>query len=236
MRNDESGPAVHQLLDRLHDRRLSRGVECGSGFVEEEDRRVLEKGAGDSEALTLSDAQVSAAFANRAVVSVRHAANEILRLRAPRRVADLGFGRARPAVSDVLAHGGGEENGVLEDDRDLGAERFLRDLPHIAPVQPNDSGVGIVKTRDEAKKSALTRAGASDKGEDLIGRNLQVEVMQDRMLLIVTEADLLEGNCRPGYWKSRPRRANRAHRLRDRALRSNDARQPSRLPSPKQCR
>ena len=70
MRDDESGSAVHQFFDRLHDGRLGRGIERGSWFVEEKNRRVFEKGARDADALALADAEMPAAFAHRAVISV----------------------------------------------------------------------------------------------------------------------------------------------------------------------
>ena len=44
-------------------------------------------------------------------------------------------GRVGPAVGDVFADGGGKKKRVLEDDRDLRAQRFLRDLAHIAAIE-----------------------------------------------------------------------------------------------------
>ena len=43
MRNDQGGAAVHQFLDRFHDGRFGRGIERGSRFVEEQNRRVFQE-------------------------------------------------------------------------------------------------------------------------------------------------------------------------------------------------
>ena len=103
MGDDEGGAAVHQFFDRFHDRGFGRGIERGGRLVEQQDGRVFQKSARDADALSLADAEMSAAFADRAVVTVRQAANEFIRLRPPRRFADLGVGRFGTAIGDVLA-------------------------------------------------------------------------------------------------------------------------------------
>ena len=116
MRHDESGSAVHQFLDRFHDGSFGGGIERGGRLVEQQDRRVLEKGARDPDALPLADAEMTAAFADRAVVTCRQAADEFVGLRALRGLADLLVRRVRPAVGDVFADRGREEKRVLQDD------------------------------------------------------------------------------------------------------------------------
>ena len=110
VRDDEGGAAVHQLFDRLHDRSLGRGIERRGRLVEQEDRRVLEKGARDPDALPLADAQMPAALADRAFVSVRQTADELIRLRPARGIADFGVGRIGPAIGDVFANRGGKSS------------------------------------------------------------------------------------------------------------------------------
>ncbi len=95
MRDDECGAAVHEFLDRLHDGSFGRGIERGGRFVEQQDRRVLQKSARNADALALADAQVAAAFADRAIVTSRHPADEFVGLGAMRGFADLCFGRVR---------------------------------------------------------------------------------------------------------------------------------------------
>ena len=72
--------------------------------------------------------------------------NEFIRLRAPRRFADLGVGRFGTAIGDVLADGSGKKQRVLQDDRDLRPERFLCDLAHIAAIECDAALSRIIET------------------------------------------------------------------------------------------
>src|SRR4029077_1981306 len=69
MSDDDGSATAHQIFDRFHDGRFGGGVERGSWFVEQQDRRVFQKGARDPEALALTDAQVSASFSDLALVA-----------------------------------------------------------------------------------------------------------------------------------------------------------------------
>ena len=147
------------------------GIERGSRFVEKKNGRVFQESARDADALPLPDAEMPAAFADRAVVSVRQVVDKAVGLRPPGGFANFRVGRIRPAVGDVLADGRGKKKCVLEDDRDLLAQRFFRDLTQVAPIQPNDSRSRIVKARDETEEGGFARAGSADEGDDLVWRN-----------------------------------------------------------------
>src|SRR5260221_620762 len=56
MGDDERGAAAHEFLERGHDGALGSRVEGAGRFVENEDRRVLQKRARDPDALALADA------------------------------------------------------------------------------------------------------------------------------------------------------------------------------------
>ncbi len=50
----DHGASLHQAFERLLDRRLRLGVERRGGFVEHQDRRVLQDHPGDGDALALA--------------------------------------------------------------------------------------------------------------------------------------------------------------------------------------
>src|SRR5712692_6378586 len=68
MRDDESSAAAHEVAQPLLNERLGFGIEAGSGFVENEDARIGENGAGDGDALFLSAGKSYAAFPHDGVV------------------------------------------------------------------------------------------------------------------------------------------------------------------------
>ena len=67
-----SRDAVERLLDRL----LGAAVERARGFVEHEDRRILEQSPGDRDALLLAARELQAALADHRFVFLRKRRDE----------------------------------------------------------------------------------------------------------------------------------------------------------------
>lgn len=192
VRDDEGGAAFHEVLDGVHDGGFGGGIESAGGFVEEEDGGVLEEGACDADALALADAEVAAAFADGAVEALGHLHDEVVGLGAFRGFDDFLVGGAHAAVGDVFLHSGREENGVLKDHADVGAEGFFGDVTNVVSVDADDAGCGVVESWYEAQKGAFARAGAADEGEDFPGGDGEIDVLKDRALGGVAEGDVFE--------------------------------------------
>ena len=102
---------------------LGFGIERGGGFVEQDQRRVLEQRARDRDALALAAGELQPVFPDRRVVSVRERHDEIVRVSGPRGGDDLGLGRTRSPERNVLAHRAAKQENVLPDIGDLAAQR-----------------------------------------------------------------------------------------------------------------
>src|SRR6202034_246322 len=76
MRDDERRASLHEPLERLLHQQLRFRVERARGLVEEEDGRILENCAGESDALALAARQPRAALAEERVVTLRELAQE----------------------------------------------------------------------------------------------------------------------------------------------------------------
>ena len=63
-------PVAHRRLEGRLDHALALGVEGARRLVEEQQRRVLEDGAGDRDALPLSARQAHAALAQEGAVAL----------------------------------------------------------------------------------------------------------------------------------------------------------------------
>ena len=59
--DDEGGATLHEALEGFVDEALGLAVEGGGGFVEEEDFRICEDGAGNGDALALAARELGAA-------------------------------------------------------------------------------------------------------------------------------------------------------------------------------
>ncbi len=69
MRDGDHRAMAHEVRERILDRRLGLAVERRRGFIEQQDRRVLEKCARDGDALALTAGELEAAIADERVVA-----------------------------------------------------------------------------------------------------------------------------------------------------------------------
>ena len=69
VRDDEGRFPPHQFHDRAHDGVLRAGIQGARRLIEKENRSILEKSAGDADALALPDAQVAASLSDRTAES-----------------------------------------------------------------------------------------------------------------------------------------------------------------------
>ena len=90
VRDHDHGAVLHQVGQRLLHQHFRFGVEMRGGFVQNQDGRVLEQGAGDGDALPLAAAQPHAAVADHRLVAFRQALDEFVR--------QGGFGGAADAL------------------------------------------------------------------------------------------------------------------------------------------
>src|SRR5262245_30365111 len=107
--DDEGGAAGEEIGHGSLNKLLAFGVEVAGGFVEDEDLRVGEDGAGDGEALLLAAGELDAAFADERVVLLGKADDEFVGVGAAGSIFDFGVGGVVAAVGDVVADGAVEE-------------------------------------------------------------------------------------------------------------------------------
>src|SRR5262249_11862943 len=130
-----------------------------------------------------------APFADEVVVSLRHLPNKLVSLRPSRRFNNLFLRRVGSAIGDVLANGGGEKERVLENDGDLCAQRFLRNLTDIAPISLHRAGGLIVKTRHQAEQCAFARPRATHESNNLVWLDGKIDIVQNDSAFGVTKID-----------------------------------------------
>ena len=106
--------------------------------------------------------------------------DELVRLRALRGQFDLGEGGVRARVGDVLGDGGGEQEGIVADDRDRVAQRAQVDLADVGAVDEHGARARVVQARDERDEAGLARAGGPDERDRAPGGHVEVDVAQHR--------------------------------------------------------
>ena len=129
-------------LERDLDLLFRLGIERGGRFVEKQNGRVLEQRARDRKALLLAAGKQAALVADDGLVALRLRHDEVVREGGLGGGVDFLLGRVEPAELDVFEDGVVKEEGLLRDEADLFAQRLLRDLAQVAPVDPDQPLVG----------------------------------------------------------------------------------------------
>ena len=138
--DEDGGAAFHAAAQLFEDALLGVGIDAGQGVVEDEDARVADQGAGKGGALLLTSGEGEAAFADEGL----EAAGEVFEF-----LADVGgFGGVEHLFAagvggseeDVLADGLAEEEGLLGDESDVGAEAVEGIFAYGMAVDEDGSG------------------------------------------------------------------------------------------------
>lgn len=102
MRDGDDRLPLHQPQERVLDEAFRFGIEARGRFIEYEDGRVFEYGAGNGDPLALAARELHAALAHECIEPFRVLADELVAVRLLRRFDDLVVGRILPAVADVV--------------------------------------------------------------------------------------------------------------------------------------
>src|SRR6266853_3712090 len=108
---------------------FGNGVERRRGFVEDQDRRVLDDGARYAEALAFAAGQAAAGLGDFGVVALREVRDELVRMGRARGLFDLFRCGVEPPVAQVVGDRALEQDRVLQDDRDLFPQRSNAVVP-----------------------------------------------------------------------------------------------------------
>ncbi len=122
MGEDQRRAALHQPVERFLDHRLVLGIDGRQRLVEHQDRRVAQQGAGDGDALALAARELDALLADRRLITLRQAPDEVVDVGRARRLDQLLVRGVGPAEANVLLDGAVEQEGVLVHHRDQRAD------------------------------------------------------------------------------------------------------------------
>ena len=197
--------------------RSRHGVERRRGLVEDEDPRVLEQDPRDRDALLLAARELVAALADHRVVALGQLDDPVVDGGGARRGLQLGVGRVRPGVAQVVADRGVEEVRLLghEADRSRPSDASLirrTSTPSISTAPLSD----VVQPRDQVGRGGLARPGRADERDELARLGLEVDLLERE-----------RGRASQGRGRTGPR-TTRAVRAAGHASRSRRPRAPPR--------
>src|SRR5437667_3861963 len=79
--DDDQGPPLHQVSERILDERLGLGVNVRCRLIKDEDTRVLEESSCDRDSLPLTHGEGDTPLANLRIVSLRQGGDEFVGVR-----------------------------------------------------------------------------------------------------------------------------------------------------------
>src|SRR5438270_1001926 len=179
MRDQDDRSAAHQPLNRVDDRGFGLSVDGARWLVEDQHRTLREERTGDGDALTLATRELDPTLACLGVVTAGKPEDELVRVRRLRRRDYVRLAGPGPGVGDVLGDGGGEEDGVLLDDRELTPEVGEAKLAQVGPVDLDMSGGRVIEPREQADARGLARAGRAHDAEPSAGFDGERDVVKD---------------------------------------------------------
>ncbi len=146
VRDDQRSAADHQPLHGLLDQHFALAVETRCRFVQDQDGRIREEGAGNRHTLAFAPRQLDAALTHERFIALRQCRDEIVGAGLSCGPLDFRAGRARPGVRNVLRERAMEQHRLLLDDRDL---------PDVLPVDQDLAAGDVVQPLDELDQRRL---------------------------------------------------------------------------------
>src|SRR5581483_6421303 len=131
-------------------------------FVEQQDRRVLEDGASDGQALLLTTGQQTAFVANHSLVAFGLGHNEVVRVCCLGRGVNLFRRSFQTAKLDVVENGVVKQKRFLCHQADLLTQRFLGHRAQIVSVDLDQPGSRIVQAQNKGKDGTFACAACAD--------------------------------------------------------------------------
>lgn len=153
-----------------------------------------------------SPPELEPALADHGLVAGRQPLDEALDLGEARRLLDLGAGRRRAAIGHVVVDGVVEEDGVLRNDADGGAQARLGHLPDVLPVDQDRALADIIEAEQEPADRRLAGTAGADDGHGVPRLDGEAHLVQDTSFRIIGESHLAELDAAAG---DRERRRSR---------------------------
>ena len=91
-------------------------IQAGRSFIQQDDRSVLDEGAGNGNSLLLAAGERIAAFAHHGFIAVRQCRNKLVALCRLCRCNDFLNSCARLSNADIVRYGVMQQINVLKDD------------------------------------------------------------------------------------------------------------------------
>ncbi len=110
------------------------------------------------------------------------------------RFLDLRLGWLQPAVADVLADGAREQVRRLQHHADARLDGVQRQVGVVMPADQDAPAFGLIEAAQQVDDGGLAAAGGAHQGDGLAGLDVQVEVLDHRLVVLIPEVHMVEND------------------------------------------
>ena len=193
VRHNDGCAILHQIFERALHQAFAFGIECRSGFVENQNRRIAQDGACDADALPLSAREPTAAVADVGFVALLGSHDKVVR------IGNFGCGhhfvhRGRlDAKGDVVEKYIIEQNHLLIDIAHQQAQRLQVEVRDVGAIDRDAALIDIVEARNKIDQRGFARPRLPHQSDGLAFGTHQIDVFQNP-IFAVFEPNVVEAN------------------------------------------
>ena len=184
--DQQHGGAVQSVPQSGANFGVGLGIHGGQGVVKHHNGRLLHQHPGNGHSLLLSAGQGHAPLAHHGVVPLGEGGDGLVHAGDGGGTAHGLVFRVRPHGADILAHGLGKQERLLEHQADPAAQGLPLHVPDVHPADGDGAAVlrQVIEPVQQMDQGALAGAGAPQNGKGLALADGKGHVPQHRLALI----------------------------------------------------
>jgi len=124
------------------------------------------------------------------------------------------------AEPDVVLHGAGKDEHILQHHANPAAQILQGHVPGVDAIQEHGAGRGLVQTIDQVDQRGFACAGRADHRHFFSWFDGEIYILEHQMILIVAKGDLMKLDLAPSPWHRH--RLGRTRRLERRIEHAKD--------------
>ncbi len=194
MGDDKNGSSVHKCVHAALNDRFGAGIDGGSRFVKDHNRRIRNGGSCDGDKLALTLGKSAAVAFKNGVITFRKHTDKAVGIRKLCRGDAFFVGGIRSSVTEVFHNRAGEKVYVLKNNAHGTAKVVFVDITDIDSVIGDGAVFDIVKMVDKVGDGGFACAGCADKGNFLSRFGIESYVVKNTLAFFIGKINVLKVN------------------------------------------
>ena len=192
--DNEYSTSCHQLIHTLVDKGFGSGIDGGSCFIEDQNRRICNSSSCDRKQLTLTLAQVRAVRSQNGVVTLWQVHDEVMSICQFSGSDDFFIGGVKTTVADVFHYSAGKEVSILQYHCHGSTQVIFADFLDIDAIVTDLTGVQFVEAVEQVGDGGFTSTGGTYESDFLAWFCIQTQIVENGFVWNITKGHVFEYN------------------------------------------